>query len=106
MSARRSSLRSGEGEQDYDGEEEMNYQMADQEDGMEGYSKPNSHALSLEWCVGFNYKLVNGVINLTNKDRRRVFYAAGNTGVIYDFKDRDRKQHLLQGHCNEITCVA
>ena len=65
----------------------------------------SNHALNLEWCLGFNYRLVNGVINLVNADRTQVFFVSGNTGVIYDYKG-DKKQTLLQGHCNEITCVA
>lgn len=68
--------------------------------------KPSNHALTLEWCIGFNFKLINGVINLVNDDRDQIFFVSGNTGVIYDFKKADKKQRLLQGHCNEITCVA
>lgn len=67
---------------DDEGEEEMIYGT----DDMQPQEQKNSnHALNLEWCIGFNYELVNGVINLTDDDRKKIFYVSGNTGVIYNF---------------------
>jgi WD40 repeat protein len=74
--------------------EEENYQ-ADES------STENSHALNLKWCLGFNYELFDGAHNLTNDNRKEIFYVAGHTGVIYDYENRT--QRLLQGHCNKIT---
>ena len=90
-----------------EGEEEMSQEAyAEGEPDMVRHDdRPSNHALNMEWCLGFNYKLVNGVINLVNADRTQIFFVSGNTGVIYDYKG-DKKQILLQGHCNEITCVA
>ncbi|GBP63593.1 Cilia- and flagella-associated protein 251 [Eumeta japonica] len=46
------------------------------------------------WIQGFNARV--GVINLNNKNRSTVFYAASNFGVLYDW--RDKAMHILQGH--------
>ena len=46
--------------------------------------------------MGFNYKLINGTHNLTNRNRREIFYASAHTGVIYDYGNNT--QRLLQGH--------
>jgi WD40 repeat protein/Ca2+-binding EF-hand superfamily protein len=91
-----------------DGEEEYSqdeYNHSPHEIQKTHDDKPSNHALNLEWCLGFNFKLVNGVINLITEHRTQIFFVSGNTGVIYDYKG-DKKQTLLQGHCNEITCVA
>ena len=88
---------------DDEGEEEMLYELDEQQTRDE---KNASHALNLEWTIGFNYKLVNGVINLIDDDRKKIFFISGNTGVIYDYKESSRRQTLLQGHCNEIMCCA
>lgn len=85
-------------------EEEMEDDMDEQNDYYQPPTTQSNHALQLEWSIGFNYKLVNGVINLKNDHRKKIFYVAGNTGVIYDYEDP--KQMLLQGHCTEITCCA
>ena len=90
----------------YDGEEEMEYEQEEADYEERAAEKSSTHALNLEWCIGFNFKLVNGVVNLIDDDRKKIFFVSGNTGVIYDFKEKDKKQTLLQGHCNEITCVA
>jgi WD40 repeat protein len=89
---------------DMDAYEEGSDDGVHEENGDEFPKTQSNHALDLKWCIGFNYKLVNGVINLENKSREQIFYVSGNTGVIYDY--RDSKQVLLQGHCNEITCCA
>lgn len=53
-------------------------------------------SLKLKWALGLNYKIFNGVHNMTNKHRKEIFYAVGNTGVIYDYDNNS--QRLLQGH--------
>lgn len=75
---------------DYEGEGEGDY---DQQDGV--------NALNLQWVLGYNKDIKDGVHNLTNKDRTEIFYSAAHTGVIYDY--RENTQKLLQGHCNKIT---
>ncbi|CAK90550.1 unnamed protein product (macronuclear) [Paramecium tetraurelia] len=62
------------------------------------------NALNLSWTLGFNYKMVNGVHNLTNDSRKEIFYATAHTGVIFDYGNN--QQRLLQGHCNKISCTA
>ena len=59
-------------------------------------------ALSLSWAFGFNKDIPGGVHNLSDETRSAVFYVAAHSGVVYDFVHR--KQLLLQGHCNPITC--
>lgn len=109
-------------EGDSEGEEEDLYEYEDE--GRDAYDvydgaqneqqDQNNQALSMRWSLGFNYKLIDGAINLTRtegdfkgdsgKPITEIFYVVGHTGVIYDYVDR--KQRLLQGHCNAITSVA
>jgi len=62
---------------------------------------PNS--LNIEWTFGFNKDAVNGVHSLAAKGSTSLFYFSGHTGVIYDYAQR--RQTLLQGHSNCITCA-
>jgi hypothetical protein len=48
----------------------------------------NGTALNLNWVVGLDYKIPNGVHNLSNDHRDKIFYASAHTGVIYDYKNR------------------
>ena len=56
------------------------------------------NALNLQWVMGFNKEIDQGVHNLTTDTRHEIFYTAAHTGVIYDYVDKNQK--LLQGHCN------
>jgi len=84
-------------------EQYLNGQLAENDyEGGQEFDKVN--ALGLNWVCGLNYRIVNGVHNLTNDSKKEIFYAAGHTGVLYDFENNT--QRLLQGHCNKITCTA
>ena len=61
-------------------------------------------AQNLQWVIGFNKDINQGVHNLTTEQRTEIFYSAAHTGVIYN--PQTRSQKLLQGHCNQITCTA
>ena len=61
-------------------------------------------ALNINWNFGFNKDVVNGVHNLSSKDRNAIFYLSSHSGVIYDYEYR--RQTILQGHCNIISCCA
>ena len=63
-----------------------------------------TECLKLRWALGLNFEIVDGMHNLTNIHRKELFYAVGNTGVIYNYSNQG--QRLLQGHCNMITCTA
>ncbi|CAK9034455.1 Cilia- and flagella-associated protein 251 [Durusdinium trenchii] len=63
-----------------------------------------AQALALKWAFGFNKERVGAVHNLSDDSRNVIFYFAAHTGVLYDYVQR--KQTLLQGHCNPITCCA
>ena len=83
-------------------------QLAEDEINDDEVTKVSS--LKLKWALGLNYKIYNGVHNMTNKNRKEIFYVVGNTGVIYDYDNNS--QRLLQGHviweftqCNKITCT-
>ena len=61
------------------------------------------NALNLRWVLGFNKGIDQGVHNLTTQQpngqvRHEIFYSAAHSGVIYDYMNK--KQKLLQGHCN------
>lgn len=57
-------------------------------------------ALKLEWSFGLNRTM--GVLNLCDGQRHAVFYAAAQTGILYDYGART--QRLLLGHCSPISC--
>ena len=60
-------------------------------------------AMSISWCFGFNKEV--GVLNISpDENKKIILYAAGHTGIIYDFVDNT--QTLLQGHTANITCIA
>jgi len=59
-------------------------------------------ALNVSWCFGFNKSVP--IINTSTGDKKTVLYAAGHTGVIYDFVENTQK--LLQGHTSNISCTA
>lgn len=60
-------------------------------------------ALNISWCFGYNKEV--GVINISPNDSKKIIlYAAGHTGIIYDFVNN--MQTLLQGHTSNITCIA
>lgn len=63
-----------------------------------------TNALNLQWVIGFNKDIDQGVHNLTTNTRHEIFYSAAHTGVIYDYVSKS--QTLLQGHCNQITATA
>lgn len=60
------------------------------------------NALTKQWAFGFQNRTINGVQNLTDKDRNAIFYISSHSGVIYDFENRT--QTILQGHRNIIKC--
>jgi WD40 repeat protein len=62
------------------------------------------NALNLQWVMGFNKDIDQGVHNLTTDQRHEIFYSAAHTGVIYDYASKSQK--ILQGHCNQITATA
>lgn len=98
--------------QDYDeqkqteGESEGNNLRDEFDDDAEGdYERGEGvNALNLEFVRGYNKDIKDGVHNLTNPERKAIFYSAAHTGVIYDYEEGEQK--LLQGHCNKITCTA
>ena len=63
----------------------------------------NHFPLNGAWCFGLNKEV--GVLNVSpNDSKKQIFYAAGHTGIMYDFIKNT--QSLLQGHTNNISCIA
>ncbi|KAK9829874.1 hypothetical protein WJX72_008365 [[Myrmecia] bisecta] len=61
-------------------------------------------ALGLHWVVGLSNIGAGGVLNLTADDQREcICYAAAHTAVLYSLPDK--RQTMLQGHCNSISCL-
>ena len=46
------------------------------------------NALNLQWVMGFNKDIDQGVHNLTTDSRHEIFYSAAHTGVIYDYASK------------------
>lgn len=87
------------------GSEANNLPEEFEDDGEGEYERGEGvNALNLEFVLGYNKDIKDGVHNLTNGDRKAIFYSAAHTGVIYDYEEGEQK--LLQGHCNKITCTA
>jgi len=64
--------------------------------------------MELVWAFGVNCEVEGGVHDLSRDgseeaSRNAVFYFVANTGVVFDLESR--KQKLLQGHCNAISCA-
>ena len=69
----------------------------------EKHKPTDQHCLSLHWAYGLNSQVP--AHNMTLSDLRAcVLYACSNTAVWYDCQAE--REVLLQGHRNEITCVA
>jgi cilia- and flagella-associated protein 251 len=60
------------------------------------------NALTKEWAFGFQNRIINGVVNLTDRSRNAIFYISSHSGVIYDFENRT--QTVLEGHRDVIKC--
>lgn len=60
-------------------------------------------ALSLEWVLGVNTSIINGVIDLTSDSRKAFFYPSAHTGIILNVETNS--QTLLSGHRHSITAV-
>eukprot|EP00759_Apiculatamorpha_spiralis_P029350 PhF_6_TR31520/c0_g1_i3/m.46457 len=62
--------------------------------------------LSLQWVFGLNKDFKGAIHNLSDGNRKSIFYAVGHTGVIYDVERH--QQRLLQGHRNPIiaSCMS
>ena len=57
-----------------------------------GYGEPPQNeegdgvnALNLQWVLGFNKDIDQGVHNLTTESRHEIFYSAAHSGVIFDY---------------------
>jgi hypothetical protein len=58
---------------------------------------------SLRWSFGFNSALPGSVINLSDTERRAMFYVSANTGLIHDHATG--RQQLLQGHVRSLSAL-
>ena len=61
----------------------------------------NRHPISLEQCLGQEKDLP--VVNLCRGEGLSIFYACCHCGVLYNVERK--KQMLLQGHANSISCL-
>lgn len=78
--------------------------LEDEAEGEDYAQTDGINPLNLQWVIGYNKDILDGIHNLTNNERTEIFYSSAHTGVIYDY--REKTQKLLQGHGNKITCTA
>eukprot|EP01039_Chlorochromonas_danica_P007847 gene7848-8660_t len=64
----------------------------------------NRLKLDIHWSFGFSKDKIGAAQSLCTKDRNALFLMCAHSGVVYDFENR--KQTVLQGHCNIISCCA
>jgi WD40 repeat protein len=62
------------------------------------------HGMRLRWCLGLNYELSEGVINVSTDRKNEICYSSGHMIVIYDYEKR--RQRILQGHSNKISAIS
>ncbi|XP_062509735.1 cilia- and flagella-associated protein 251-like [Corticium candelabrum] len=58
-------------------------------------------ALKLTWTFGLNKSVA--VHNISDSNRKMIFYVAAHTGILYDYTEN--RESLLQGHSSIITCT-
>ena len=84
--------------QSYTERENAHFKSRENE-GMQDYQyhqeekESSFNALNLQWVMGFNKSIIQGVHNLTTEDRTEIFYSSAHTGVIYNYETK--KQKLL-----------
>lgn len=66
--------------------------------------KMTTSNLDITWAFGYSKDVIGSVHSLCTKERNALFLLSSHSGVIYDFEHR--KQTILQGHCNIITCCS
>eukprot|EP00757_Euglenozoa_sp_SAG-D1_P022022 gene22022-1283_t len=57
---------------------------------------PVHKCLSLQWVFGLNKDFKGVVHNLSDGNRKCIFYYVGHTAVVYDVERH--QQRVLQGH--------
>lgn len=67
------------------GQEEMDPNQMDDQGG------DGANALNLQWVIGFNKDIDQGVHFLTDETRTELFYSSAHTGVIYDYVSKTQK---------------
>ncbi|GKT24782.1 hypothetical protein ADUPG1_012840 [Aduncisulcus paluster] len=62
-----------------------------------------SKPLNLNYVCGINSHLVDGIHSLSDSTKEVIVYATSHIVVVYNATTE--QQHMLQGHCNEITSL-
>lgn len=62
-----------------------------QEDQGQNEEADGVSALNLQWVMGFNKDIDQGVHNLTTNERSEIFYSAAHSGIIYDYERKTQK---------------
>lgn len=63
----------------------------DYEEGVQQDEGDGVNALNLQWVLGFNKDIDQGVHNLTTESRHEIFYTSAHSGVIYDYARKTQK---------------
>eukprot|EP01135_Chromosphaera_perkinsii_P011905 Nk52_evm22s2531 gene=Nk52_evmTU22s2531 len=91
-------------QEEQDGESEEIIDLEHEEENCSS-KQDLSKVIQMQWAYGINQNLIGGIHNLSKPSEKKdeIFYAVGNTGVIYNASSKS--QRLLQGHCNAITAT-
>ncbi|KAM8945316.1 cilia- and flagella-associated protein 52 [Pelodytes ibericus] len=69
---------------------------------MASQTQEEDNQLELDSIIGFNGQIASGLIS--HPDREHLIYPLGCTVILENLQTR--KQHFLQGHTNNVSCVA
>lgn len=78
-------------QQYYEGHEQQDMYNQYGEEVPQANEGDGVNALNLQWVMGFNKDINQGVHNLTTDSRHEIFYSAAHTGVIYDYGNKTQK---------------
>ncbi|KAI9206352.1 WD40-repeat-containing domain protein [Polychytrium aggregatum] len=60
------------------------------------------NVLNVGWTFGLNHSIPGGVVNLSDRFDKLLFYTSSHCGILHNWGTQ--QQQILQGHSNQISC--